>query len=560
MSLPVRETVTAPVPTAETAPNDVVLDVYDLEAVQDLDLLQLQGQDVLNVVGSDGDDQAQNVDVRADNVLDKARDAPDNSVPDMHDAVQQQRIQHGLDFMQKHVQDCACDPKCVVANLEKYARSFCLMSERDRSNAVKSMLFALTAGPDKSNDLRDVPDNARRKERLEKEGRRFATTYYALQGQRVCRPVFAAAVQVHPRTISRYARDVSLASTLELADGSNRGNRQDCLSPQSVIAIAFLKRFGDLNAMPCPTGRGSTDESAVRYLPSSMTVDDVYKNYEEQWETISPCVLDRNGKPPPQPLFKPSFKKVWRERVPYLRFCRKGSDFCDTCTHLSHSIQTATCAETMNCLKLTQEVHRGHAASEFLKYKTMMFMAGEMNTPPTIHLVFDFAEKILLPHLLRQPGQLHFVTGLKLDLFGVHSSNRKRTYIFCLPEGHWPGGKTANEVGSMLYHVIQMHRQDYRFQNCRRLSLHADNCGGQNKNRSMVWFFALLVILGEFDNIELYFLAAGHTKNRCDAAFGFTKRKLKQRTFVCPSEMMDTIDESSTANSAIRSNDVRFLR
>ena len=47
----------------------------------------------------------------------------------------------------------------------------------------------------------------------------------------------------------------------------------------------------------------------------------------------------------------------------------------------------------------------------------------------------DFAEKVMLPSLLRQPGQLHLVTGLKLYLFAISCGNMNKNYIFCLPEG-----------------------------------------------------------------------------------------------------------------------------
>ena len=72
------------------------------------------------------------------------------------------------------------------------------------------------------------------------------------------------------------------------------------------------------------------------------------------------------------------------------------------------------------------------------------------------HFVFDFAEKVLLPRLLKHPGQLHFVTGLKFDINGVSSSRTNWNYVFGLPEGHWPNDKTANSVCSMLYYSMEL--------------------------------------------------------------------------------------------------------
>ena len=113
--------------------------------------------------------------------------------------------------------------------------------------------------------------------------------------------------------------------------------------------------------------------------------------------------------------------------------------------------------------------------------------------------------------------------------------------MFCLPEGHWPNGNTAEEVGLKIFHEIQAYRQDNRYNSFRRLVLHADNCGGQNKNRYMAWLSALLVISGQCESIELKSLIAGHTKNCCDAVFRLAKRKLKQRDLITPSEMIAAI-------------------
>lgn len=106
------------------------------------------------------------------------------------------------------------------------------------------------------------------------------------------------------------------------------------MSLQSIIALAFLERYGVLHAMPCPTVRGSTYETAVRYLPSFTTIEEVYKNYTDQCFLISASVFhaySRGSKQlPVDPLLQRSFRRVWRDRVPTLRIFRRGNNFCDT--------------------------------------------------------------------------------------------------------------------------------------------------------------------------------------------------------------------------------------
>lgn len=156
---------------------------------------------------------------------------------------------------------------------------------------------------------------------------------------------------------------------------------------------------------------------------------------------------------------------------------------------------------------------------------------------------FDFAEKVLLPKLQRQPGQLLFVTGLKFDIFGVASSNLSTTFISGLLEGHWPNEKTANKVASMLQNTLSATKQ--KKVSSQSLILHADNCAGQKKNRYVLWYVVWRVITGLNDGINLCFLVWGHTKNVCDGVLEHVKRKLVCRDVVCPDEMMDLIENSA---------------
>ena len=67
----------------------------------------------------------------------------------------------------------------------------------------------------------------------------------------------------------------------------------------------------------------------------------------------------------------------------------------------------------------------------------------------------------------------------------------------------------------------------------------------------MLWFCALLVIRGEFDSVDLRYIVEGHTKNRCDAAFGLIKRNLLQRNDEYPAEMRQTINSSSVSTDVV---------
>ena len=79
-------------------------------------------------------------------------------------------------------------------------------------------------------------------------------------------------------------------------------------------------------------------------------------------------------------------------------------------------------------------------------------------------------------------------------------------------------GKGANAVVSMLHHFFEVHGLG------EDVHLHADNCGGQNKN-IMVGYLLWRVLTGLHENITLSFMVAGHTKFSPDWCFGLLKKR-----------------------------------
>jgi hypothetical protein len=53
---------------------------------------------------------------------------------------------------------------------------------------------------------------------------------------------------------------------------------------------------------------------------------------------------------------------------------------------------------------------------------------------------------------------------------------------------------------------------------------YCDNCGGQNKNNTVLRFAALLTQCGYFKEVWVKFLAKWHTKNACDRGFAHVKK------------------------------------
>lgn len=98
--------------------------------------------------------------------------------------------------------------------------------------------------------------------------------------------------------------------------------------------------------------------------------------------------------------------------------------------------------------------HISVARKQHEHYRDLLKSVQDQHYGTLQHVVDDFAEKLLLSQLTRQPGRHFFVTCLKVDLFGVHDSNSANAFIFGLREGHWHNTKDTNQLLSMLQHVL----------------------------------------------------------------------------------------------------------
>lgn len=467
--------------------------------------------------------------------------------------------------LQRHMANCSCTQSCSSHPWIETALGFARLSEHERTNYVRAILFATTAMPGQVNELSEHVQVAKRRKlkpssEIDEPPDRRVTTKYALNGRRLCHNGFAAIVQMSPQVVSRHASSVGKSNFFTVIEHASL-RRKGKPSLQTVVSLMFLERHAEVYALACPTGRGSDKDAPIRYFPSDKRRAAVHDEYKKQWSDLIPAASEHinfKGYDPEEPLNYKSFCKVWHTNFPTLKIMKIGSDFCDTCTKLKNQIEHST-SDLKDALSNALNIHRKIAKEEFLNYRKVQNSIRDRPSDGTIHIIIDFAEKVLLPHMLKQPGQLHFITGLKFDFFCVSNTNLNTNFIFGLPEGHWPSGKSANDVASMIEHVLRLNEDNEVTKGARKLVIHADNCAGQNKNKYNLWYLAWRLILRLHDEIVYNFLIAGHTKNSCDGAFGLVKMQLKRKNVYTPRDMMRTIDESTSSNSVVCSKSVMWI-
>ena len=103
-------------------------------------------------------------------------------------------------------------------------------------------------------------------------------------------------------------------------------------------------------------------------------------------------------------------------------------------------------------------------------------------------------------------------------------------------------GKRANATVSMLDHFLINHGI-YET----HLSLHADNCVGQNKNNILLHYLLWQVMTGLNDTVTLSFMLVGHTKFAPDRFFGLIKRKYRRTPVYSINDMVKVVESSTVA-------------
>ena len=100
-------------------------------------------------------------------------------------------------------------------------------------------------------------------------------------------------------------------------------------------------------------------------------------------------------------------------------------------------------------------------------------------------------------------------------------------------------GKGANSTISMLHHFLETHGVGEK-----ALSLHADNCVGQNKNNFIMQYLMWRVMTDRSDSVEISFMLVGHTKFAPDRFFGLIKKKFKLTFVSTLDEVQDVVRKS----------------
>ncbi|KAE9235276.1 hypothetical protein PF002_g11589 [Phytophthora fragariae] len=157
-------------------------------------------------------------------------------------------------------------------------------------------------------------------------------------------------------------------------------------------------------------------------------------------------------------------------------------------------------------------------------------------------IVMDFSQNLTLPSVSATPSQWYFLSLVNVYLFGIYYANKNIQYNYVYEES--VAGKGTDEVNSMLFHFIQKIVVANGHQ---KLTIYADNCGGQNKNNFVVKMLLGLAQMEELETIDLKFFIKGHTKNAVDRGFGHIRKKFAREDVWTIDQLLEVMNAASSS-------------
>ena len=171
------------------------------------------------------------------------------------------------------------------------------------------------------------------------------------------------------------------------------------------------------------------------------------------------------------------------------------------------------------------------------------------------HYTFDFAQPVCLPHFVVQPSQLYFKNLMQVQVYGIScdSAGVQCNYLFDEESTIGIDGTTCHGPDTVIS-LLHYHLSKYSLGE-KGVVFHADNCYGQNKNKTVLHYMMWRIANGLNENITVNFMEPGHTKCRCDQLFGISKKLVKKSDVNNIYELGDIIQRSSKFNKTIQVRD-----
>ena len=166
-------------------------------------------------------------------------------------------------------------------------------------------------------------------------------------------------------------------------------------------------------------------------------------------------------------------------------------------------------------------------------------------------LVVDYGQNMELPSYRReQPGCTYYYSPLSVYNLGVvnhahvYDDGQVSAHLHAHVYHEGVARKGATNVTSLIMKTLRHLNIIQSDSVGGELNIIFDNCGGQNKNSTVLGLAAWLMALGYFKRVNFIFLVVGRTKNAADRLFNSLKREYRKQNLFTFQDMLAVLNRS----------------
>ena len=435
---------------------------------------------------------------------------------------------------------CGCRENCYeqfdVSEVSEYRLSMKELTKSERDMFLLGKLQLLIRDPGTVHHARS--SKAMKKKRL--------TAEYAFDHRRICQKAFCFLHNIGEFTLRVLRKHITEVGPVP-REHASKGRKAYNAYPFEVVcdAVTFIKNYACVFGLPQPAALRGRANQAPTYLPAHQNHKIVHQLYQEACREKGKRYMEYR-----------SFIDTWHKCLPHIVFMTPRTDVCQKCENFRVAIKQAVSEDEKKQLLSDFSAHLEVAQKERDEYlaaikksKEAASAASETNSIPAFtHLTFDFAQQVFLPYHARQVGPIYYKVPMRVQIFGIcNSEPHQVNYLFNEKETIGINGSKShgpNSVISMVHHYLEIHSKKEPV-----CHFHADNCVGQNKNKSVLAYFMWRTLVGLNEEITLSFMRVGHTRCIVDACFGLLKKRYRSSDCDTMEHLKTTVEQSAKCNS-----------
>ena len=346
---------------------------------------------------------------------------------------------------------------------------------------------------------------------------------YAGTTYEVCRAGFQAIHGLTDKELRVFLEKRKQSATGPLAS-DQRGRHPPA---RKIVGSQLAQVHEHISMLSVTTSHYSRIKNPHRqYAPENLSIPILHGAYE-QWMF---------QQYPGEPKVKFSFYKKIFTTCYNIAFKPPQTDVCNQCTEMKMEMKSLEgVEERADELDDLQEQYEMHVTSA-KEAQDLLRKQKDDTDDDLMVIAVDLQQTLPCPKL--SVNRAYYTRKVWLYNLCVYDVKAQKPYMYVWDESQ--GGRKANDVASCVNRWLKDNANGRR-----KLRMFADNCAGQNKNRTMVLMALQKIHSKELSRVEFIYLVSGHSYLPCDRSFGNIERRLKVHSSIeTPRLYVDAIESS----------------